>query len=340
MRYASFIVLILLCQSCATTSSHVPSRTTAAENLVHHYVYFGRDREHISDSGFLTTPRLEGAQLLYGWNELQPSKGVYDFSPIRNDLGFLKSKGKKLFVQIQATTFNPARAAIPKYLLSDPKFHGGVVYQYDEQGKPAGRVVMLWDSNVRSEFQKLLKSLAEEFDGKIEGIALQETAIDVTREGQPLPLEFTPSNYRDAVLSDMRALRKCFKHSATIQYANSMPGESLPDEDHGYLRSVFSFAEKNEVGVGAPDLMPENKYYRNNGYKLIHELPSGKIPIGIAVQDGNYIGKTDDDGPAPATWPDIVPQLADFAQNFLHVNYIFWGAQEPYFSHDVLQFLK
>jgi hypothetical protein len=66
---------------------------------VHHYVFFGQDREKIKGaSSFLETKILEGAQVMYSWRQLEPGKGEYDFSFIRQDLAFLTSKGKKLFV--------------------------------------------------------------------------------------------------------------------------------------------------------------------------------------------------------------------------------------------------
>ena len=38
----------------------------------HHYVFFNRDRERISDVAFLETKPFEGAQLKYTWRELEP----------------------------------------------------------------------------------------------------------------------------------------------------------------------------------------------------------------------------------------------------------------------------
>src|ERR1700716_3616154 len=69
---------------------------------VHHYVFFSQDREKIKEaSEFLETKALEGAQVAYSWRQLEPQKDNYDFSAIREDLAFLTSKGKKLFIQLQ-----------------------------------------------------------------------------------------------------------------------------------------------------------------------------------------------------------------------------------------------
>ena len=73
---------------------------------VHHYVFYNRDRERISDPAFLGTKACEGAQLKYTWRELERAKGIYDFSAIQHDLIFLQSKGKKLFIQLQDASFD------------------------------------------------------------------------------------------------------------------------------------------------------------------------------------------------------------------------------------------
>lgn len=343
MNWWAGIALMLVSGSflgCPSLAAGPSSEKTAAENATaHNFAYFARERDRISEADFLSTPRLEGAQILYSWKELEPSAGRYDFSAITTDLAYLKSKHKQLFLQIQATTFSPGRVAVPKYLLVDPAYQGGAVYQYDKQGKPAGWVVMLWNPALRARFQKLLHALGAEFDGKVAGIALQETAIDITAGGHAPPVGFTDAGYRDAILSQMAALRESFPHSVAMQYANFMPGEWLLDDDRSYLRSVFQYAAQNRIAIGVPDLMPKKASYRNHAYRFMHEM-KGELSLGVAVQDGNYMGKTGDASVSNGSWPDLVPDLANYAGAFLGVNYIFWGAQQPFFSHDVIPYFK
>ena len=67
---------------------------------------------------------------------------------------------------------------------------------------------------------------------------------------------------------------------------------------------------------------------------MMHEAKY-TVPLGIAVQDGNYI---EDTGTLKVIIErkNIVPLLYAFAKDFLKVNYIFWSSQEPYFEEDVL----
>lgn len=315
------------------------TKPTSDNQKAHHFAYYGRDRERITEENFINSPSLEGAQLLYAWSELESDEGTYDFSEIQKDLDFLRSKGKKLFVQLQDTTFSISRTVLPKYLTKNPKFNGGAVYQYDDQGKPEGWALRRWDPAVRARLHALLAALGKALDGKIEGIALQETAIGVSPTGPNAAQDFTYEGYRDAILSNMEALKRSFPRSVAMQYANYMPGEWLPNDDHSYLRSVFLKAKTLGMAIGAPDLMPNHLSQQNHTYKFMHEL-GGTLMTGVAVQDGNYSGKTNDDSIPKEPWPNLVPKLFEFATQFLHSQYIFWGAQEPYFSHDVVPYLK
>jgi len=306
---------------------------------VRHYVFFNRDRERISESTFLQTKAFEGAQLKYTWRELEHGEDGYDFSEIQHDLDFLTSKGKKLFIQIQDASFDPAIVPIPQYLVKDPKYHGGADKQYaitgddEAHAKPAGWVARRWDPTVRGRFQKLLLALGKEFDGKIEGINLPETAVDFGESGLLFPNGFTPQAYRDAIISNMTALKQAFPTSVTMQYANFMP-EEKGDTQLTYLRSIYRKAAELRVGLGGPDLLPYKPGQMRNSYPLLKEYV-GRIPTGIAVQDGNYEHTNPNTGKAVT-----IEQLVSFGTDYLQVQYMFWCTQEPYYSQQLIPFLK
>jgi len=308
---------------------------------VHHYVFFGQDREKIREaSSFLETKALEGAQVTYSWRQLEPGKDEYDFSAVRDDLAFLNSKGKKLFIQLQDVTFSESRINVPRYLLRDPQYNGGADKQYlikgddEEHAAVGGWMARRWDPAVQDRFHKLLSALGKEFDGRIEGINLDETAFDIGTSGRLFPKGFSFETYRDAIITNMKALKRAFPKSVVMQYANFMPGEWLPGSDKGYLRSVYKAAKELKVGVGGPDLLPHRPGQLNHSYPLIRDA-AGVVPTGVAVQDGNYEDLN------PKTGERVtVPELLKFATEYLKVDYIFWCTQEPYYSGQVIPFLK
>jgi hypothetical protein len=177
--------------------------------------------------------------LKYTWRQLEPEKDSYDFSAIREDLAFLTSRGKRLFVQLQDVSFDSSIVNVPRYLLRETQDNGGASQLYDEaKAVGEGWVARRWDPAVQERLHKLFVALGTEFDGRIEGINLAETAIGFGKSGRMFPQGFSFEVYRDAIIENMRALKRAFPQSVAMQYANFMPGEWLPGDDKGYLRSV------------------------------------------------------------------------------------------------------
>ncbi|MGH7453737.1 MAG: hypothetical protein ACRENG_20475, partial [bacterium] len=159
-------------------------------------------------------------------------------------------------------------------------------------------------------------------------------SVTFGEKGNLHPSGFTFEAYKNAIMANMRALKEAFPKSITIQYVNFMPGEFLPWTDKSYLRDIFAYAKKIGVGVGGPDLLVYKKSQMNNSYGFIKEC-SSIVPTGIAVQDGNY------EHVNPQTGKQVtVPEIYDFATNYLGLNCIFWCTQEPYNSKDVIDFLE
>lgn len=311
------------------------------DDNIQHFVYFSRDRELIHDHPMLEMPRIAGAQIMYSWRQLERQKGNYDFSIIREDYEYLKSRGKKLFVQFQDLTFNVKYKALPNYLLTQ-EYDGGAVSSPTDTGEEGGWKAKRWNPKVQERFALLMQALGAAFDGKIEGINLQETAIGIPKDNDP---SYTTDRYAECIKENMLALKKGFPTSTTMQYANFVPGEWLPWEDRGYLRSIYAYGEEIGVGLGAPDLMVTRKGQLNHAMTMMHESEY-TVPLGIAVQDGNYVGATGADTDyyeqveiGQRARKNIVPMLHAFAKDFLRVNYIFWVNQEPYFSEDVAKCL-
>lgn len=301
----------------------------------HHYVFFGMDREKIKDAeSFLATPAFEGAQIAYSWRQLEQGKDQYDFSLIREDLVFLNSHGKKLWIQFEDVTFNPNRINVPKYLLNDPKYNGGADKQYndrkgdDDHPFHEGWVARRWDPAVQDRMYKLFAAVAREFDGRIAGINTEETSIGFGTTGKLFPKGYTPQIYRDSIIANMKALKRAFPKSIVMQYANFMPG-GRPN-----LEAVFKAARESNIAVGGPDVLPFRPFQHANSYPLIR-ASAGIVPTGLAVQDGNY-GDVDPKTGRRAT----IAELLKFATDDLKLDYIFWCTEEPYYSKELIPFMQ
>lgn len=317
---------------------YLNARCPIPEDSIKHFVYFARDREAIHNHPFLKIERFAGAQIMYPWRILEPERGIYDFSAIEEDYEYLLSMGKRLFIQLQDVTFNPEIKAIPGYLIAE-EFAGGALPQYNDEGVIEGWVAKRWNPQVQQRFALLLDTLGKVYDGKIEGINLQETSIGIDSGSDT---SYSPGKYAESVKINMASLKRAFPHSTTMQYANFMPGEWLPGDDRGYLRSIYDYGEEIGVGLGGPDLMVHRKPNLNHTVAMMHER-GYTVPLGIAIQDGNYTGTTGDGnitgdpiGDGTGEDENIVPLLHAFAEDFLKVSYMFWACQEPYFSEYVI----
>jgi hypothetical protein len=299
------------------------------------FIFFNRDRHRIADAEFLATGAVAGALLKYTWRELEPERDRYVLESVGADLAFLRRHGKRLFIQIQDVTFDET-VNVPDYLRSEPVFNGGVARKYEAGAtlRFDGWVARRWDPVVRARFASLLAALGRELDGSLEGVVLPETAIAFGDRRDLIPSGFTPEAYVDGVKDTMTAARKAFASSRVIQYANFMPGEWLPSDDRGYLRSVYEHAARVGVGVGGPDLLPHRRGQRNHSYPLIAARVPGMV-AGVAVQAGN-LGDVN-----PATRERVTAEeLYRFATRPLRLTYLFWGTEEPYYSAEVLPLLR
>lgn len=297
-------------------------------NVPRLFLFIGGN-EARSNKKYLENSCVSGAQIIYSWKQLEPQKDVYDFSKIEEDLHFLSSMHKKLFIQLQDRSFEPTIFNVPDYIREDEEYHGGVAMQYDfpGEGKPitVGWVARVWDSAVRRRFQLLMQRLATQFDGAIYGINLPETAVDFD-ENNP-PKDFTSDTYFDAELENIGTLRKGFTKSIVLQYVNFFPGEW--DNDRHFMSRLFTYAVHHKIGLGGPDSVPYRLAHMKNSYPFFNKY-KGKLVTGMAIQEPDYTYKNPETG-VYYTFSDFY----NFMRAYLGATIVFWNIEEPFFSSQV-----
>ncbi|WP_207916307.1 hypothetical protein [Iodobacter fluviatilis] len=93
-----------------------------AAPTLQHFIYINHREAggvNIKTDKGLLDPRFSGAQIVYKWRDLEPTKGHYDFSAIKADIVNLNSINKKLWIQLQEKCFSLS-PNVPAYLLQDP----------------------------------------------------------------------------------------------------------------------------------------------------------------------------------------------------------------------------
>ena len=268
---------------------------------------------------------IAGAQVVYNWKQLEKGEGQYDFSLIETDLAYLKAMHKGLFIQIQDRFFSPEARNVPDYLLKDPIYSGGLVAQTDNpgEGKPAasGWVAQQWNPQVRLRYQKLLQALAQQFDGRIEGVNLPETAIDIDIKGDHTG--FSCDKYFQAELENMRFARKVFQRTQVVQYVNFWPCEW--NNDHNYMGRLFEAAAQQGIGLGGPDIVPYRKGQMKNAYPFFAQYKHRLPLVAMAVQEPTLTYTN----PKTAK-PFTRAEFEAFGRDYLGARIIFWSTSTPW----------
>lgn len=311
--------------SCASSSS--PSNSPP--NTVSHWLY----TSELTDQALtlLNRPDIDGVQTLYRWRVLEPEKGQYDFSQIRRDLDLARSKGKKFWVQVQDRTFNPNNDPVPQYLKT-PAMNNGSVPQCDggcdAKFEVMGWVAAHWNAGVRIRFQALLKALADEFDGEIEGINLAETSIEVEFDAATEANNqtgFSCQSYFNAEIENALYAASIFKKTHAVQYVNFWPCEWA--DDHGFMSTAFKSFAQGGVGAGGPDNIPFKKPQLQNSYPFLSKFRN-ELPISvIAVQEPD-LKEINPKTNKPFTKDEFV----DYAVKELGSDVIFWALSSPWLS--------
>lgn len=267
---------------------------------------------------------IQGAQVIYTWKQLEPQAGRYDFSPIERDLALTQAKGKKLFIQIQDRFFSPEARYLPAYLLEDPQYDGGLAAQIDQpgEGKPSqqGWVAMQWNAALRQRYQALLEALAAVFDGRVYGVNLPETAIDVAPGSAK---GYTCDAYFSAELENAAYARRAFKRSQVVLYVNFWPCEW--NNDQGYMERTFRFAVVHDLGLGGPDVVPNHPAHMKNAYPYFHRY-RGRLPLVATAIQAPTLTYLNPETQHPYTREEFQA----FARDYLGANIIFWTVEAPW----------
>jgi hypothetical protein len=194
----------------------------------------------------------------------------------------------------------------------------------ENQPEGHGWVTQQWNPAVRERFQKLLSALAKEFDGRVWGINLPESAADVDAKNDQTG--FTCDKYFAATLENIAHARKVFSKSHVVQYANFWPCEWENDEK--YMSRVFEFAKQNRIGLGGPDIVPYKKAQMKNSYPFFHQYKGQLSLVAMAIQEPT-LTYTNPDTNKKFTRDEFVA----FAEDYLGVDVIFWAVSSPWLKH-------
>ncbi|PSJ16560.1 glycoside hydrolase [Nitrosomonas supralitoralis] len=294
----------------------------------HYYIIKGASKNNATYlaqvySELDATPALQGMMIRYFWNDLEKSKGVYDFSSIDKRLAELSARGKRLVIQVQTKSFNK-RQVVPSYMKT-AEYDGGE-YDISDYGNTVvtGRNIKLWNLQVQNRLIALFKAMGTRYNSHpyFEGISMIETAM-----GQPIaPLSNAQvTAFYNNKLNVQKQMRLFFPNTMTIQEVN-YPRPILASFVTG-LKDIGTALSSPDTFIEEKGLLfKATKYDPSQGVYNYYSDFAGIIPMVPTVMSNNYKNtKGDGTGYVPT-----ISQILAFARDTLHANYIFWTRETHY----------
>lgn len=269
---------------------------------------------------------IKGTQRSYNWGDLEPKKGVYDFSAIEKHLHELKAHGKRLVIKLRYKTFSiqaKRKNCAPKYVHN----MGGVKIVYWDDAKEykhKGHVVrkcitQIWKKPVADRLVAITHALGKRFNNEpyVEAFVAEETA-GPAGEGS----KYSHKAYLDALKRLNKEAMNAFPNTLVFQQANWMVG--------GYMNELVKYLQKIGCGLSGPDLMPG----RHTESTKLHRLYAGMMPLAIDNQRAKLVGGKS---------PEAAYRYAVNDPKGLHANYVFWATTQssPWsFEKNIIPVLK
>lgn len=286
------------------TPTPTPAPTFGKKWHPGHYLnaYWGKD---MASSLSRVTPYtfLKGVSVIHQWRELEPSKGVYDFSRIESELAAAKAANKQLMIQINDRTFWKSwPSCVPDYVKNDPVYKGG------ESHYGLKCTALRWVPAVQDRLIALYKALGKRFNNEpnFEAVFLEEDGVELRGDHMEL---YSARGYADQEKRGMDALSAAFPNTQVFKFLSWGP----------YVGELFEYAYKLGLGVGGPDLVPNEKTFASPYYPQY----AGRMPLEISVQDPRVKMYIDAGG--------TVESLFDFGvldPKGYNANYIIWDQPE------------
>ena len=267
-----------------------------------------------NSSADATDPDLAGVDLVYYWSEIEPEKGVFDWSQIESDMAPWVAAGKKVIIRIStsgAASWDPPYSAngTPAWVYADG------ARSVTDNGET---LPVYWDQAYLSDYQSFVQSFGAQFDGN-PNVSFIEAGIGMG--GETLPetgasaagiAAWEADGYTDSLwLSTVETIASYFESSFEVTPVYALPDSTFFDGNAtdintlmAWFRSLPNWGLQNDGlsatqtlssdWAGGPLALEQSTSTENSGDCLCDDIENGLNNL-----HGNYllIYKTDIDNP-------------------------------------------
>lgn len=296
-----------------------PKSVKPAEFHPGHYMLVGEFAGTNDFNKIKGNPDFIGVKKNYPWNKLETAYGVYDFSAIETDLAYLRSIGKRLWLQINDTQYGPFNPLTPSYMWKDPKYGCDPTFygNYIRTGQDGGWLPCIWNDNVMSRITSLYTALGARFNGEpyIEAVTLNETSTGITQWG------YSPAVEEAGMKKRALAAKAAFSNKTVVLSVNYA---AFP------LAPFVQWLATNGIGINHPDMFLA-QWHELIGivypYSIQHH---SDVPNAMDISDA-FVGSYQDYDSTigRAHTPE---ELLVGAIQYTNPHYVLWDWADPYFS--------
>lgn len=283
------------------------------------YMAIGHNDSITKASVIANDPNFAGVKKRYRWRDLETAEGTYDFSKIENDIAYLRSIGKQLFVSITFTVFSDASPPIvPKYMWSDSRYgcgEGGRYYgAFRRTSQEGGWLPCRGNATFDGRLRALYSALGKRFntDPNFEGINLGETSTGRN------PNFKNPNEKLDVFKSYALAAKQAFPDKTVMQMINYANFD---------LKAFGDWLASRGIATGGPDVHVARAEGSLATAYSVHKENHWLTPNGIDVQWDNWTK-----GGQQYSSADLLNTAVDYINPW----YMFWANKPGYFREDVI----
>jgi hypothetical protein len=229
--------------SVTTTTSNTAANRPAAGSTAAEFkgIYEFAGGNSAADAG---DPNLTGVDLIYYWSQIEPEKGVFDWSQIQSDMAPWIAAGKKVILRIStsgAASWDPPYSGdgTPAWVYTDG------ARSISDSGET---IPVYWDQAYLTDYQSLVQAFGAQFDGNPNvafiqaGIGMGAETLPETNASAAGVAAWESDGYADPLwLSTVETIASFYKSAFRVTPVDALVDRTFFDGSGPYFNALMEW---------------------------------------------------------------------------------------------------